>query len=89
VSLAPQLGYVLIAVTAMWALALAIGLLTWSGWRARSWPRWLRWLSVTTTGLLPLSGFAFMPIIMLPIWVLGASIWAWRSTPTAPEHATR
>jgi hypothetical protein len=79
VALAPQLGYVLIFFTASWAMALAIGLFAWSEWTARLWPRGLRWLSVTTAVLLPLSWVGFMPIVLLPAWVLGVTIWAWRS----------
>jgi len=79
VALAPQLGYVLIFFPAMWAVALAIGLFTWSGWHARIWPRGLRWLSVAAAVLLPLSWVGFMPIVFLPAWVLGVTVWAWRS----------
>ncbi len=81
VALAPQLGYVLVFFPTSWALALAIGLFTRSGWRARIWPRGLRWLGVAVALLLPLSWVGFMPIVLLPIWVLGMIIWAWRSAP--------
>jgi hypothetical protein len=87
VALAPQLGTVLIFLTAMWALALTIGLVAWSGWAARVWPGWLRWLSVAAAGLLLLSAAGFMPIVMLPVWVLGVSVWAWRSGVTVPARA--
>ncbi|HUG13859.1 MAG TPA: hypothetical protein VMM78_02480 [Thermomicrobiales bacterium] len=89
VSLAPQLGYVLVMFPAMWALALAIAALVWSGWRVPGWPGWFRWLSVAAVVLLPLSAFAFMTIVLLPVWALGATVWAWRSPLGAPQHATR
>jgi hypothetical protein len=80
VALAPQLGYALVFFAALWAVALAIGLIAWAGWRARLWPRGLRWLSVAAAVLLPLGWAGFMPIVLLPVWVLGVTIWAWRSS---------
>jgi len=85
VALAPQLGYVLIFFPASWAVALAVGLFTWSGWRARIWPRGLRWLSVAAAVLLPLSWVGFMPIVLLPAWVLGVTVWARRSADDTPR----
>jgi hypothetical protein len=87
VALAPQLGYVLIFFPALWALALTIGLIAWSAWHARIWPGWLRWFSVAVAALLPLSWVTFMPIALLPAWVVGVSLWAWRSPPRGPQHA--
>jgi len=92
VALAPQLGYVLVFFPAPWAAALAIACIAWSGWRARIWPRSLRWLSVTAALLLPLSWVGFMPIVLLPLWVLGVSIWAWQSRgnePPIPDTGNR
>lgn len=80
VALAPQIGYVLVFFAALWAVALTIGLIAWSGWRARVWPRGLRWLSVVAAIVLPVSWVSFMPIALLPVWVMGVSVWAWRST---------
>jgi hypothetical protein len=88
VSLAPQLGCLLILWPAMWSMALAIGLVAWSCWPARLWPGWLRWLSVAAAGLLLLSAAGFMPVVMLPVWVVGVSVWAWRSTVAVPARAT-
>ena len=87
VALAPQLGYVLVFFPAMWAMAVAIGLFVWSSWSARIWPRGLRWLSIIAALLLPVSWMLFMPIVLLPAWVLGVTVWAWRSTPSDREHA--
>ena len=84
VALAPQLGYVLAFFPATWALALAIGLVTRSGWHARIWPRGLRWLGVAAALLLPLSWIGFMPIVLLPAWVVGMIVWAWRSARKRP-----
>jgi hypothetical protein len=80
VALAPQMGYVLVYFPAMWCVALAIGLMTRSGWRSGIWPRGLRWLGVAGAALLPLSWVGTPLIGLLPIWVLGVSIWAWRSS---------
>lgn len=82
VALAPQLGYVLVMLPAMWAIALAIALILWSGWSARFWPGWLRWLSVAAAVLLPLSAAGFMPVVLLPVWALAVSIWAWHASPS-------
>ena len=87
VALAPQLGYVLVFFPAMWALALTVGLIAWSVWRTPIWPGWLRWLSVAATGLLLVSWFTFMPVVVLPAWVLGVSLWAWWLPSRVLEHA--
>ena len=87
VALAPQLGYVLIFFPAMWATSLTVGLITWSVWHAQIWPRWGRWLAVTAAALLLTSWVTFMFIAVLPAWVLGVSLWAWRSSHREPEHA--
>jgi hypothetical protein len=79
VALAPQFGYVLVFLPAMWATALTIGLIAWSGWTARIWPTGLSWLSIIAVALLPLSWLIFMPIALLPLWVLGVTLWAWRT----------
>jgi len=82
VALAPQLGYVLVFFPTMWAAALTIGGFAWAGWNRHLWGRGVRWLSVAAALLLPLSWISFMPVLLLPIWVLAVSAWAWRSTPT-------
>jgi hypothetical protein len=78
VALAPQLGYVLVFFPAMWAMAVTVALITWASWRAGIWPAGLRWLSVVAIVLLPTSWLTFMPIVFLPVWVLGVTFWAWR-----------
>ena len=74
VAVAPQLGYVLIFLSAMWALACSVAALTWATWHTDRWPAWLRWLSVTTVVMLLLGAALFMPLIFLPIWVGAVSL---------------
>lgn len=71
VAVAPQLGYVLIFLSAMWALACSIAAQTWRTWSTGS---WLRWLSVATVIALLLGAALFVPLILLPIWVGAVSL---------------
>ena len=84
VAVAPQLGYVLIFLSAMWALACSIAAQTWCVWTASTWPAWLRWLSVTTVIALLLGAALFVPLIMLPIWVGAVSVFERRRLTRAP-----
>lgn len=71
--LLPQMGYVILAVPAALSAGLAIWLLARLGSRSAMWPRW-----VTTAGYvvaaLQLLSFYFLPMFLLPLWVLVASI---------------
>ncbi len=78
VSLAPQIGYILLAVPMIWSLVLAIALLARSARATGVWPRWILGLSLACVVLLPLGAFAVMPVVLLPIWVASVSIWNWR-----------
>ena len=83
VSLLPQFGYVLIFFAAMWTIALTIGLITWSVWGALLWSRTGRLVSVIAVVLLLTSWLTFVTILVLPAWVLGVSVWLWRSSRAA------
>lgn len=76
VSVPPQLGYLLVFMSATWAMAFTIGLVTYAAWSAGVWPRWLRVFSVVTATLLLFSAVGFMPIVLLPVWVGVVSFWA-------------
>jgi hypothetical protein len=78
VSLAPQIGYILLAVPMIWSLVLTIALLAWAARATGAWPRWLLGLSLACVLLLPFGVFAVMPVVLLPIWVASVSIWNWR-----------
>jgi hypothetical protein len=71
--LLPQLGYVILAVPAALSAAFAIWLLARLGSRTARWPR-----GVTTAGyvvaLLQLLSFYTLPMLLLPLWVVAASI---------------
>ncbi len=75
IAIAPQLGYVLIFLPAMWALACSIATHTWHMWTTGLWPGWLRWLSVFTAIMLLLAAALFNPIILLPIWIGAVSLY--------------
>jgi hypothetical protein len=81
IALAPQIGYLLLAVPMVWSLVVAIAVLAWSARGTDAWPRWLLGLSLATVILLPVGVFAVMPVILLPLWVVGVSVWNWRITP--------
>ena len=71
--LLPQLGYVILAVPAALSAAFAIWLLARLGSRSGKWPRWL-----TTAGhvvaALQLASFYTLPMLLVPLWVVAASI---------------
>jgi hypothetical protein len=71
--LLPQLGYVLITVPAAMSAAVAIWLVARIGARTAALPRW-----VTTSGYVVASAqllsFYTLPLLLLPLWVLGASL---------------
>ncbi len=88
VAVAPQLGYVLIFLSAMWAVAFSIGAYTLHIWTAGCWPGWLRWLSVFTAIMLLVSAALFNPIILLPVWVGAIAIREFRRTASASADPT-
>jgi hypothetical protein len=77
--LLPQLGYVVLAVPAAVSAAFSIWLLARLGSQTAKWPRW-----VTTAGyvvaVLQLFSFYSLPLFLLPLWVLAASI-SFRESP--------
>jgi hypothetical protein len=77
--LLPQLGYVVLAVPAAVSAAFSIWLLARLGSQTARWPRW-----VTTAGyvvaVLQLFSFYSLPLFLLPLWVLAASI-SFRESP--------
>ena len=78
ITLAPQIGYLLIALPMAWSLALTMAVFGWSARRAAVWPRWLLGLTVACVILLPLLAFSGGLLILLPLWVAGVSVWSWR-----------
>lgn len=77
--LLPLLGYVVLAVPAAVSAAFSIWLLARLGSQTAKWPRW-----VTTAGyvvaVLQLFSFYSLPLFLLPLWVLAASI-SFRESP--------
>lgn len=71
----PQLGYVVLALYAMWAAAVMVAVATVSARRSASFPRWLCRLGLVVTGFLVLLGTSGgMAFFALPVWVLAVSI---------------
>lgn len=71
----PQLGYVVLALYALWAAAVMVAVATVSARRSGSFPRWLCRLGFVATGFLVLLGFSGgMAFFALPVWVLAVSV---------------
>lgn len=69
----PQLGYVVLTVPAALAAATSVWLLARLGSRTGAWPRWV---SITgyVAAVSQLNSFYSLPLLLLPAWVLAASI---------------
>jgi len=71
----PQLGYVVLALYALWAAAVMVAVATVSARRSGFFPRWLCRLGFVATGFLVLLGFSGgMAFFALPVWVLAVSV---------------
>ena len=71
----PQLGYVVLALYALWAAAVMVAVATVSARRSGSFPRWLCRLGFVATGFIVLLGFSGgMAFFALPVWVLAVSV---------------
>lgn len=71
----PQLGYVVLALYALWAAAVMVAVATVAARRAGSFPRWLCRLGFAATVFLVLLGFSGgMAFFALPVWVLAVSV---------------
>jgi hypothetical protein len=77
-SLLPQLGYVLLAVYALWAAGVMVVAATISGRRSGAFPRWLGPLGFVAAGLLFLLGTSVIGLFALPLWVLAISLVSFR-----------
>jgi hypothetical protein len=78
VELLPQLGYVLVTVPAALSAALAIWLTARAGDRTPGLPRPLV-VAGYVVALAQLLSFYTLPLVLLPAWVLGVSVWPARS----------
>ena len=71
----PQLGYVVMALYALWAAAVMVAVATVSARRSGSFPRWLCRLGFVATAFIVLLGFSGgMAFFALPVWVLAVSV---------------
>jgi Domain of unknown function (DUF4386) len=72
--LGTQLGYVMIFLYGAISAALAIGAIAIASLRSKVLPAWTGVIGLITAVLLALSFFVFMPIFVLPVWVLLMSV---------------
>lgn len=71
----PQLGYVVLALYALWAAGVMVAVATVSARRSDSFPRWLCRLGFAATGFLFLLGMSGgLAFFALPAWVLAVSL---------------
>ncbi len=71
----PQLGYVVLALYALWAAAVMVAVATVSARRSGAFPRWLCRLGFVASGFIVLLGFSGgMAFFALPVWVLAVSV---------------
>ena len=73
-ALLPQLGYVLVAVFAMWAAAVLILAATLAARAHSSFPRWLVRLGFAASAFVFLLGPSVMGVLGVPAWALAVSI---------------
>ncbi len=73
-ALLPQLGYVLLAVLAMWAAAVFILATSLAARANRSFPRWLVRLGFGAAVFVFLLGFSVMGLLGVPVWAFAVGI---------------
>jgi hypothetical protein len=73
-ALLPQLGYVLVAVFAMWAFAALIVAVTVAARHSRTFPRWLVRVGFASAVFVFLLGFSVGGLMGVPVWSLCVSI---------------
>lgn len=80
-ALLPQLGYILVAVLAMWSAAVFILATTLAARSNGSFPRWLVRLGFVAAPFVFLLGFSVMGVLGVPAWALAVGIHWVRSGP--------
>lgn len=68
------LASLLLLVPGMFAASIAIVATSVLALRTGVFPRWLAWMGFACAALLILLGWAFMPMFVLPLWVLATSV---------------
>lgn len=76
----PHLGFITLMIVGALAIALFLGLLAWAGQRSRLWPMWFVVLSYVTVVAMVLAPL-FIPLVLLPIWAVGAAVVLGRARP--------
>ncbi|HUP75535.1 MAG TPA: hypothetical protein VM282_21005 [Acidimicrobiales bacterium] len=84
---AEQAGYGFVLGAGGWAASVAIGVISWTARRTALFPTWL-----TTAGwvaaVLLIASTLFIPIVVLPLWVLTVSVVLLRAPASAPITRT-
>jgi hypothetical protein len=78
----PHVGFITLMIVGALAIALFLGLLAWAGQRSRLWPMWFVVMTYATVVAMILAP-AFIPLVLLPIWALGAAVVLARPTQDA------
>ena len=86
--LLPQLGYVVLFVPAALSAGLTVLLVTRSAARASLIPRWLVGAGYLTAAA-QLFSFYALPLVLLPLWVLGAAVCLGPTGPITPRRRAR
>jgi hypothetical protein len=84
----PQLGFGAILVGGMFGAIAMIDAASVVGLRTGVFPRWLVWLGFAC-GIVLLFGALFLPVIALPVWLIGMSIVLLRRSAESPADAGR
>lgn len=84
--MAEQAGFGILLLCGGWSAAVAIGTLSWAARRTGALPSWLAVAGLVVAVLLIFS-VVFLPMVLLPLWVLVTSVVLLRGTPTAGAAA--
>ena len=86
-ALLPQLGFVLLAIYAMWAAAVMVATTTVSAGRSGLLPRWICRVGFVASGLLVMVGPSGLGLFVLPAWVALISGYWFRAQKRTPDAA--
>lgn len=78
----PHVGFVTLMIVGALAIALFLGVLARTGQRSRLLPGWFVILSYVTVGAMILAPM-FIPLILLPVWAIGAAVVLAKPAPAA------
>ena len=83
VRIVPNVGYPILLIAGALAIALFLGMLARTGQRSRLLPGWFVILSYVTAVAMFLVAPLFFPMILLPVWAIGAAVVLAKPAPAA------